>query len=106
LCLGLLGLLGLLVSLCLIALLASPPLRRHVHGSNGDEVAFGRRPRDATAPVPWAVEFRLRDPAFLQPGEDEGAEGVVVGRAGPVGGVEARFEVVAGRPVRGFGWIR
>lgn len=70
-------------------------LALHVHGRDGDEVALGRRRRDATPSVLGPVQLRLRHPAVLQALQDRGPEGLVVRCAWPVRAVQSRLEFVA-----------
>lgn len=63
----------------------------HVHGCDAEEAGFSTWQGDFPAAVFFAVESGFGDPAFMEALEDVGAEVLVVGGAGAVGGVEALF---------------
>ena len=59
----------------------------HVHGRDAEEAGCGAGEGDFAAAVFLAVELGFGDPAFAEALEDVGAEVLVVGGVGAVGGV-------------------
>lgn len=84
-------------------LMVLPPVllgRIHVHGRDGDVVAFFAGGSDAATPVLGPIQLGLRNPPFLQPEFHVPAKVFVVGVPRAVVSVQSGLEFFAGCPAR------